>query len=143
MREDEEALSKLFLFAGMTPEERAAALADCHFLRVSYRRGESLCGPASPPEAVVLLLSGECDVLNGGVTLNTLGPGDCFGVLSLFGPAGEYPSEVTARKQTEALLLPKKDAEALLLAHPRAAVNLVSFLSGRVVFLNRRIALLS
>lgn len=140
---DEDFLKRSFLFDGLTEAETREALQGCKTERKLFRRGELLCSPHEPPDAIILLLSGACDVMNDAVTLNTLQPGDCFGVLSLLGPKGDYPSTVIARKQTEVLLLPKADVECLMLNCPQVALNLVTFLSGRVAFLNRRIALLS
>ena len=141
MREDE-ALRRLFLFREMPEEELESAMAMCEPRRVEYHRGDVLCAPDAPPRAIILLLEGECDVRNGGATLNTLGPGSCFGVLSLFAQ-GDFPSTVIARKHTGALLLPGDAVERMLLAYPRAAVALAVFLSNRVAFLNRRIGLLT
>ena len=136
-------LLHLFLFRGMDQDDALQALSGVRPVHRAFRRGETLCAPGQSPGAIVLLLSGGCDVTNGGVTLNTLKPGDCFGVLSLFSTTDAYPSAVIARKKTETLWLYRDDVTALITHCPDAALNLASFLCDRILFLNRRIAQLT
>lgn len=134
-------LQGCFLFRGISAEALAGLLTLVTPQRQCFRRGETLCEPQRFRRAVYILTRGECDVVQASdsrVTMNTLHAGDSFGIVSLFSHQPTYPTAVVARRETEALVLPREDVEQLMQACPRIAMNLIEFLTDRVEFLNRR-----
>lgn len=140
-------LSDLFLFRGLTREEILWKLALARPERETYRRGDIVAEPMRYRRALYVILRGECDVLQGSgesrVILNTLHDGDSFGVVSLFSQRDAYPTTVVARRETEVAVLPRESVERMMAACPQIAVNLISFLTDRVEFLNERVASLT
>ena len=72
--------------------------------------------------------------------LAAFGPGDTFGAAALFGGEG-YVSRIRAVTGCTVLLLPEALLRQWFARCPRMAVNYIAFLSGRVRFLNGKIAI--
>lgn len=140
-------LSGLFLFAGMDSQEILWKLALAHPTREVYRRGEVLCAPEKYRRALFVITRGECDAVQrsgeGRVVLNTLHAGDSFGVVSLYSQRDVYPTTVMARRETEVIVFNREDVERMMHASPQIAVNLITFLTGRVEFLTDRVSALT
>ena len=140
---DRARLRECFLFSGLTDKEaeKAEALADAHVYRYAAGENVTVAGCAFP--FLGLLLSGGLCVNRAGeprrVILNLLRPGDTFGVASLFGGEGSFPTTVTASADSSVLLLRQENVERLLAEIPEAARAYIAFLSDRIRFLNRRI----
>lgn len=82
----------------------------------------------------VIVVRGERDVI-----LNTLGAGDCFGAAALFQPEARFVTTVQAKTAAQVAFIPDEQLKALFFAHPQTALNYITFLSRRIVFLNRKI----
>lgn len=140
-------LSRLFLFEGMEREEILWKLALVQPKREVYRRGETLCEPQQYRRALFVIAKGECDVTQGDedgrVVLNTLRAGDSFGIVSLFSQRTVFPTTVTARRETEVIVLSRADVERMMNVCPAIGINIISFLTDRVEFLNDRVASLT
>lgn len=113
-----------------------------------YPRGEMIYSPDEYKPEVGFVLSGECEVTqhahdDGKIILNTLRVGDSFGVLAVFNPEEQFPTQVYARKNSEILFITKEELLGMIEASPRVAMNVIEFLARRVSFLNRRIGTVS
>lgn len=143
MQRERRSILSSFLFAGMPEEAADACLGDTGWETAVFRRGEVLCSPSDYRCRLAFLVSGECDVRRGGedgVTMNTLHPGDTFGILTLFSCRERYPSTVVARKETKAVFLDKAQVTSLMARDPAVAVNIIAFLTDRLEFLTDRVA---
>lgn len=144
MEDWKKTLGKTFLLEGINPREQEELLEGMTPALCSYRRGETLCEPGTPPDGLFFLLGGTCDVVHEmrgeRAVLNTLRKGECFGVLSLFSSREAYPTRVVARRETETMELSRADVLALIGRCPQVSINLMRFLTGRVEFLNDRLA---
>lgn len=131
-------LSQCFLFRELPADnlseltrdltaERCAA-GDVIYTRTRFRR------------AMGLVLEGRLAVLKGrDLLLNTLGPGQCFGVAALFCPAEDYVTTVQAKTPAVILFLPDQWLVELFRRYPQTSVAYIAFLSQRIRFLNRKI----
>ena len=132
-------LRRHFLFQGA--EE---LLADALALGVKdFPRGETICGPDTAERALGIVLEGRAEAVSltrEQTVLAAFGPGDTFGAAALFGGAG-YVSLVRAVTGCTVLLLPEALLRQWFARCPRMAVNYIAFLSGRVRFLNGKIAI--
>ena len=132
-------LSHCFLFQenGVSPAaqlilERCPV---CH-----YRKGEIIYSREQFERAVGILLSGGASVLKGrGVVLNTLSPGDSFGVASLFTDSDRYVATVVADRSATVLLLRDEHLRELFAADGSTSLGYIRFLSNRICFLNRKL----
>jgi len=131
-------LSQCFLFRDF-PEEELAALTD----GLSVQRcaaGEVIYSRREFRRAMGVVLEGRLSVLKGkDLLLNTLGPGQCFGVAALFCPAEDYVTTVKAKTPSALVFLPGQWLAALFEKYPRTAIAYIAFLSQRIRFLNRKI----
>ena len=71
--------------------------------------------------------------------MNVLGPGQCFGAASMFQEYDFYVTDIRAGKRSSVLFLPQDALMQLFGQSQRALANYLSFLTGRIFYLNRRI----
>ena len=133
----EAAFSGSALFAGLMPEARSERFIE----------GESLSAFADAEQCVGLMVQGSADVWcfasDGTETLlNTIAPGDCFGIAYLYGDTG-MQTRVIARERCEAAFVRKTDVQALLSGDPEFAVRYYALCNRKLQFLLGRIALLT
>lgn len=131
-------LNHCFLFQSLSDDERQTIFqtltADC------FQKGEIIYSQHHFRHSLGILVEGAATVLKGnGTLLNLLEPGNCFGAAALFAPAEEYVTTVTARKVCRIVFLSSDKLTQLFEAHPNMALDYISFLSGRIQFLNRKI----
>ena len=141
MEEQSALLARHFLFQGLEklPEE-AAALPVRRF-----ERGAVICGPDTAERGLGIVLEGRAEAVappREQTVLAAFGPGDTFGAAALFGGGG-YVSCIRAVTACGEVLLPEALLEAWFARYPSMAVNYITFLSGRVQFLNGKIAVLT
>ena len=108
-----------------------------------FSRGETICDPATAERALGIVLEGRAEAVaptRERAVLAAFGPGDTFGAAALFGGEG-YVSRIRAVTGCTVLLLPETLLRQWFARCPRMAVNYIAFLSGRVRFLNGKIAI--
>lgn len=133
----------IFLFQGISATEVHSLLEGIPEA-VSFAKGEVVYTRRRFRHALGVLLSGRAEVYRteGGrhVLMNRLGPGDSFGAAALYGGGEEYVTEVRAAAACEILFLSQETVSGWMRRDYRVAENYIRFLSGRIRFLNRRIA---
>lgn len=85
------------------------------------------------------VLSGRVRVTRGDLFVDVLEPGMCFGAAALFNNREDYPTTLTALADCEVLFLSQETVAELMERWPRAGVNYVHYLSGRICFLSDRL----
>ena len=109
----------------------------------AFPRGETICGPDTAERALGIVLEGRAEAVSSAreqTVLAAFGPGDTFGAAALFGGTG-YVSRIRAVTGCTVLLLPEALLTDWFARCPQMAVNYIGFLSGRVRFLNGKIAI--
>ena len=111
----------------------------------SFERNEHILSAENAEEKIGFIIRGECSVYKKrekqDILLQTLRANDSFGILTLFSN-DEYPTLIIAKRQTKIVFFSKEDFLSLIRDH-RIAFNVISFLSEKVSFLNKKIAALS
>lgn len=133
------------LFEALGAQEKEALLLRGDTALCSYVRGESIFSAGQTEKSCLyLLLQGRVQIFRQkaeqSVLLNELSAGAVFGAASLFCEAHPYPTGVVARQETTLLCICGAAIEALVRENGAFALSYVRFLSGRVRFLNNRIA---
>lgn len=117
------------------PSESLAQLAELARRR-TYRAGQIICHEGDPGESLYILESGRVKVLSYAATgretiFSILGPGECFGELSLID--GEPRSATVETLETvQALVLRRDDFLRTIRANPPAADRLLAALAAKV-----------
>lgn len=131
-------LSRCFLFEPVPPEEMEELTAELAAEKCAA--GEVIYSRRAFRRAVGVVLEGRLSALKGkDLLLNTLGPGQCFGVAALFCPEEDYVTTVKAKTPAVLVFLPDWWLERLFERYPKTAVAYITFLSQRIRFLNRKI----
>ncbi len=138
----EHVLSRFTLFAGLSEQQLNDILAACEPAS-TYTKGEMIYRGDTFRRAVGLILSGSVAVHKRSLMMNRLRAGDMFGAAALFDDSATYVTEITAEENTQVLFLSQDTISALLVSCPPLAENYIRFLSGRIRFLNRKLAVLT
>ena len=139
-------MKETFLFQNVDDEALEKILKDYPPKVVSYKRGEIVYSSAS--EGLVgFVFDGQCEVRrtkpDGSRTvLNVLSERDSFGILSVFS-GEEFPTQIFAIKNCEILCFSDEQIKHFVNNNLQISSNLISFLVGRVNFLNKKIATFS
>lgn len=93
---------------------------------------------------VGFVLTGECEVLRSGggdndIEINAIKSGGSFGVLAVFSNNAEYPTTIKASKNTVIAFIDKATVISITKKNPKIAMNVITFLSERISFLNERL----
>ncbi len=92
-----------------------------------------------------MILSGEVQVFRSDgdgrrVVMNRLSAGQVFGAAALFGDTEAYATEIEALCPTRLVFISQAQMSACIARYPLVAENYIRFLSGRIRFLNHKIA---
>lgn len=142
-----ELFSRSFLFKGIPDEEIFLLLKENQPIQEKYKKGDLIYSSDSQSRLVGFVLSGECEVRRDRgkrdtVLLNTLVEGDSFGIISVFSEE-EFPTLIFAAKNCEILFFTDRQINSFIASSPVISRNIIRFLSGRISFLNKRIATFS
>ncbi len=141
-------VKELFLFNGISEPEIDKIIADISFEERDYSKNEIIYSPNNFNKKIGFILNGECEVekpssLSGHVPLNKLSKGDSFGVVALFGDTLEFPTRIVSKTTTKILFLTQDDVIKIINISPVISLNIIKFLTGRIEFLNDRVAAFS
>lgn len=135
---DQAVLDNCFLFQSLTEPERKNVFRTLTVQ--SFGKGEPIYTQQKFRRSLGIILEGEAAVLKESNTLlNLLRKGSCFGAAALFAPEKEYVTNIVARKATKVVFLSDEELTRLFRAYPDMALSYITFLSGRIRFLNRKI----
>jgi len=130
-------LAETFLFRGCDVNSvRQNVLSDVK----NYQAGDKVYTRESSPESLGIVLAGRLQAEKNGVIMRVLEPRDIFGVAALFNKGNGYVSDIIAVKNSRVLFLTQDVLVKLMREDFAVAENYLSFLSGRVCYLNRLIA---
>lgn len=136
---EKKVLREFFLFRNLN-ENDFMSLAEKLKIR-HFAKGDCIYSGWSFRRSLAVLLRGGAEVFGHGRTLlNRLSEGDCFGAAVIFAPDDEYLTEVRASEESILAFLPAEDFSLILQSCPGMAMDYIRFLSGRIQFLNRKIA---
>ena len=131
----ENLLSKIPLFNALPPDELDHLQG---MLKIRHLQpGEILFREGQRGEHFYILTDGKLDILLGVDTkeellLNTLGPGEYLGEMSLIIPGGERTATARASKEASLLALSRDEFTALIEQYPVLAKGMVRVLSQRL-----------
>ena len=136
-------LAATSLFSGVQREDIFRILSDKRTVERTYQHDETVYEPSKFMRSLGFLVSGRAEVGMAGYPMRTIEPGTYFGAAALFGADGQYVTLIRAQKATRILFFEETLVEECVRTIPAFAVNYITFVSGRIRFLNRKIGLLS
>ncbi len=143
----EDVLAMFPLFAGMN-KEQLHTIADELDTPTLFNRGDSIYRSDTFRRAIGLIVSGSVTVHTPedgahSLMMNRLGAGCMFGVAALYDSSDTYVTHIVAEENTHILFLSQETVSSLLVKFPLLAENYIRFLSGRIRFLNRKLAVVT
>lgn len=136
----------LFQTIPETVIRRVTASPDCTVK--TYEKGCLVYGRHDFSRSLGIVFSGRLRVEKGNAVgremiMSTLTCGSLFGAAALFNDEPEYATEITALENTEIMFLAQRLVRRMMQTEPRIAENYIRYLSGRILFLNRKIYFLT
>lgn len=137
-------IDKIFLFKGLSKKNLDSVFSEIKFSICNFQKGDTVFSNENCRKAVGFIMSGECEVGRERaecefIPLNNLREYSSFGILSIFSNEMEYPTVIKAVKPTQVFFIDGDDMLYLVKNHSAIAMNVMTFLAGRVAFLNKKI----
>lgn len=138
-------LKRVPLFSGLTDSqiERLAAGS----VRRSFPKGRTIVAEGEPSQSLYVLLSGRAKVQRSDtegkeVILSVLGPGECFGEMSLIDDAPRSASVITI-ESCDFMSLNKESFKSMLTSSPEICMRIMKFLVRRLREADKKIETLA
>ena len=142
-QQDEEALTRCYLFSPLNEQERKDAFHEMHISVGIFPAGAVVCSPEHFFPAMIYVISGTLTIertrQKKSVFLKEIGAGESFGAAGLFGDCESYPTTVRAKTDVRFAAMDEESLKRLFLSYPKTAVAHIEFLSERVRFLNEKL----
>lgn len=137
-------ISRSAMFAGLDEQQTAAILQDERCRLETFMKDEVIYDLEAYSRALGYVVKGGVAAHNAmGYLMNRMPQGSYFGVAALFNAENRYVSEIRAEKESQILLIEESLVEQCITRYPVFAMNYIRFLSSRILFLNRRISLIT
>ena len=125
------------LFAGVESSVLEEMLEQAD--RLDIPKGDTIYQPHRFRRCLGVLLRGQVQVRREQLLVSVLGQGDVFGAAALFQMVQQYPTTLTALTSCSVLLISQEQIREMLHKSGAFAENYVTYLSGRIHFLSRRL----
>ena len=136
-------LTGTVLFHGVDGEWIRGWLSRAEVFVSEYEAGEYLFRKSDTSDRVGILLRGSADVNrvseDGLMHMSTLKRNDLFGAASLCGRDESFVTDIRCNERTRALIIPEEEMLELLSENKTVLRNYLSYLNGRIRFLNKRL----
>ena len=136
-------LTENSLIGSASPQSIETYLTDDTLCERSFEAGEVILSAQNESRYVGIMLSGAAAVTPSsdpsGAVLKVMGKGDSFGIANLYSEA-DFPSIITAKKQSRVLFIEGDAFKALIENDPAALRAYLTLLSSKIVYLNKKIA---
>lgn len=137
-------LSETELFAALPEAYKQKMLGAKDTGIIYYSAGETVYSTEKFSRALGIVLDGSVCIYRSGegkeVLLNKLSRGGVFGAASLFGADENYVTVIIAKTSSSVLFFSYEVCLAAVCECPEFSLAYIRFLSGRIRFLNKRIA---
>ena len=139
-----EFFANTFLFKNI-PSDKISTLTENRVSERRFERGELIYSCDSFEKMLGFVFEGECEVVskNSRVPLNSLMPYSSFGITAIYSESEEFPTNVYAKRTSVVMFIRKDDLLQMSKECSEISDNVISFLIGRISFLNKKIATFS
>ena len=127
------------LFRDMEEQSVQQVIHGGMWQRKEYAKGEVIYDPHTFSRKLGVLLIGKVRVNKGDLAVSRLKPGELFGAAALFNQAPDYVTTLTALVPCTVLLVTEAQLDELMGEYSRIRRNYITYLSGRIRFLNSKL----
>ena len=131
-------MENTFLFSVLPAEKRLEAIRECDFEIKTFSKNENVYSDLSDEKKIGFVYTGEVLVTMGKKTVKKTQRGESFGILSLFSDS-HYPTVIKSANSCVIIFINRAEIEKILYKYPQVALEVIKFLSGRILFLNQKI----
>ena len=103
-----------------------------------FHSGDVIYSPQSSRKVIGIVLSGKVTASSENALLKVIPENDLFGIANLYCDDG-FPSVITARSSARILFIEEQSFKSLLENDPALLKAYLSFLSNKIVYLNKKI----
>ena len=141
-------LQGTFLFRDLPRNVSRELVFSLKYSILSFNKGDVVYSPEKYERKLGFVIKGGCNVYKyrsseKNLFLNSLLPGDSFGILAVFTEEGEFPTVIEATKKTEIMFIDDEECKSLISKNADVALSVIGFLANKVSFLNTKISTLS
>ena len=139
-------LLNTFLLSSIPQSDALNILSEINCEIKEFSHGEVIYTPSQYEKKIGFVLDGECIInrlkSDGSlVPLNTLKSGGSFGILAVLSDESEYPTQIISSKKSKILFIDKEDFLSVTKKYPQISMNVISFLTKKISFLNYKISM--
>lgn len=138
--------TRLFRGAPDTVLRKVLAATDCEVR--DFTKGDTVYSEKSFSRSLGVVLSGRLRVTKDNadghaMIMSTLVPSSLFGAAALFNDAEQYVTNISALEPSKIVFFSQRLVERMIRREPVIAENYIQYLSERILFLNKKIYLLT
>ena len=138
--------TRLFRGAPETVLRKVLAATDCEVR--DFEKGETVYSGKSFSRSLGVVLDGSLRVTKDNadghaMIMSTLVSGSLFGAAALFNDEEQYATNITALEASRIVFCSQRLVERMIRREPQIAENYIKYLSERILFLNKKMYLLT
>ncbi|MGN1202266.1 MAG: Crp/Fnr family transcriptional regulator [Eubacterium sp.] len=133
-------IENLFLFDGLSNIDKSDIVSSLTVSK-SFAKGQTIYNADSFENALGIFLSGRAEAVSENVLKKNFIEGDTFGAASIFGAGEKYISEIITKTDCVVQFITEKELNEMFAKYPATSINYITFLSGRIRYLNQKIKL--
>ena len=148
IKDVESILSDFFIFKDLQCDKLKKISKTIEIEIFEFEANENIYTPNDFKNKVGFVISGECSVEKEksdgtSIPLNKLTKGDPFGILAVFSKSERFPTLIKAKKRSRIMFISKDTVISLIKEYPEISLAIISFMSDRIEFLNKKVATFS
>ena len=109
-----------------------------------FSASETILSPDIKTVPIGIVVNGIIEITSAAqkhkVILKTAGSGSIFGIANLYATQAEFPSQITAKTDSEILIINPDIFRKIVESDPVITKNYLYFLSNKILYLNKKIA---
>ena len=138
--------TSLFTAVPVSTIEKIISSPDCGIKK--YKKGQTVYSKNDFERSLGIVLSGRLRVTKGNAVghamiMSTLGTSSLFGAAALFNDESEYATDITALCDAEIIFFTQRLVRRMMEYDYQIAENYIRYLSGRILFLNKKLYFLT
>lgn len=133
-------IENLFLFDGLSERDKKDILSSFSESK-AFAKGQTVYNADSFENALGIFLTGRAEAVSENVIKRNFIEGDTFGAASIFGAGEKYISEIVTKTDCIIQFISEKELKQIFEKYPLTSLNYITFLSGKIRYLNQKIRL--